>query len=114
MVGGPPRSTRTDTLFPYTPRFRSIVTGAGWGVGRATARRFAGEGGQVIVADQSEGADETAAMIAQAGGTARAIRIDAGNEDDVARAVALACDTFGGLDVIYANAGISEIGRAHV
>src|SRR3546814_3600570 len=55
----------------------------------------------------SEGAVETAAMIAQAGGTARAIRIDAGNEDDVARAVALACDTFGGLDVIYANAGIS-------
>src|SRR3546814_839799 len=46
-------------------------------------------------------------MIAQAGGTARARRIDAGNEDDVARAVALACDTFGGLDVIYANAGIS-------
>src|SRR3546814_15728744 len=40
-----------------------IVTGAGSGIGRATARLFAGEGGQVIVAAQSEGADETAAMI---------------------------------------------------
>src|SRR3546814_18506986 len=80
-----------------------IVTGAGSGIGRATARLFAGEGGQVIVADQSEGADETAALIAQAGGTARAIRIDAGNEDDIARAVALACATSGGPDVISAN-----------
>ncbi|MCM8730668.1 SDR family NAD(P)-dependent oxidoreductase [Hephaestia sp. GCM10023244] len=84
-----------------------IVTGAGSGIGRATARLFAGEGGQVIVADRTEGADETAAMIVQDGGTAQAIRIDAGNEDDVARAVALACERFGGLDVVYANAGIA-------
>jgi NAD(P)-dependent dehydrogenase (short-subunit alcohol dehydrogenase family) len=84
-----------------------VVTGAGSGIGRAAALLFAAEGGRVIVADRTEGADETAAMIAAAGGTAYAIRIDAGVEADVVRAVALACDRFGGLDVMFANAGIS-------
>ena len=84
-----------------------IVTGAGSGIGRAAALLFASEGGRVIVADKTEGADETAHLIAQAGGTAKAIRIDAGLEDDVIRAVTLACDSFGGLDVMFANAGIS-------
>jgi len=84
-----------------------IVTGAGSGIGRAAALLFAAEGGHVIVADRTEGADETAHLITQAGGTAKAIRIDAGLEDDVIRAVTLACDSFGGLDVMFANAGIS-------
>ena len=84
-----------------------IVTGAGSGIGRAAARLFAAEGASVVVADINEGADETAALIAGAGGTAAAIRIDAGVEEDVVRAVALACDRFGGLDVMFANAGIS-------
>jgi len=84
-----------------------IVTGAGSGIGRAAALLFAAEGGHVIVADRTEGADETAHLITQAGGTAKAIRIDAGIEDDVIRAVTLACDSFGGLDVMFANAGIS-------
>ena len=84
-----------------------IVTGAGSGIGRAAALLFAAEGGHVIVADRTEGADETAHLIAQAGGTAKTIRIDAGIEDDVIRAVTLACDSFGGLDVMFANAGIS-------
>jgi NAD(P)-dependent dehydrogenase (short-subunit alcohol dehydrogenase family) len=84
-----------------------IVTGAGSGIGRAAALLFAREGGSVIVADKTEGADETAHLIAQAGGTAKAIRIDAGLEEDVVRTIALACDSFGGLDVMFANAGIS-------
>ena len=84
-----------------------IVTGAGSGIGRAAACLFAAEGGQVVVADISDGADETAATIAAAGGVARAIRIDAGREEDVVRTVALACDAHGGLDVMFANAGIS-------
>jgi len=84
-----------------------IVTGAGSGIGRAAALQFAGEGGRVVVADRTEGADDTAHAIAEAGGSAVAIRIDAGNEDDVIRTVALACDRFGGLDVMFANAGIS-------
>jgi NAD(P)-dependent dehydrogenase (short-subunit alcohol dehydrogenase family) len=84
-----------------------VVTGAGSGIGRAAALLFAAEGGRIIVADKTEGADDTAAMIAAAGGTAHAIRIDAGIEEDVVRTVALACDRFGGLDVMFANAGIS-------
>lgn len=84
-----------------------IVTGAGSGIGRAAATLFAAEGGRVVVADINEGADATAAAIREAGGIAEAIRIDAGQEEDVARAVALACDHFGGLDVMFANAGIS-------
>jgi NAD(P)-dependent dehydrogenase (short-subunit alcohol dehydrogenase family) len=83
-----------------------VVTGAGSGIGRATARAFAAEGGQVVVADLG-GADATAAAIVADGGDARAIRADAGDEGDVVRMVALACDAFGGLDVIHANAGIS-------
>ena len=84
-----------------------IVTGAGSGIGRAAALLFASEGGRVVVADKTEGADETAHLITEAGGTAKAIRIDAGLEDDVIRTIALACDSFGGLDVMFANAGIS-------
>ncbi|MGY2735610.1 SDR family NAD(P)-dependent oxidoreductase [Sphingomonas sp. UYP23] len=84
-----------------------IVTGAGSGIGRATALLFAKDGGSVIVADLSDTVHETAALIAQAGGTAHAIQIDAGNEDDVIRAVTVACETYGGLDIMFANAGIS-------
>ena len=84
-----------------------IVTGAGSGIGRAAAMLFAAEGGRVVVADINDTADATAQAIRDAGGIAEAIRIDAGNEDDVTRTVALACDRFGGLDVMFANAGIS-------
>ncbi|MEH3037399.1 MAG: SDR family oxidoreductase [Sphingomonas adhaesiva] len=84
-----------------------IVTGAGSGIGRAAATLFAREGGKVVVADINETADATAQAIRDAGGTAEAIRIDAGKEEDVVRAVALAVETFGGLDVMFANAGIS-------
>jgi NAD(P)-dependent dehydrogenase (short-subunit alcohol dehydrogenase family) len=84
-----------------------IVTGAGSGIGRAASLLFAAEGGRVIVADKTDGADETARLIGEAGGTARAIRIDAGSEADVIAAVELAMGEFGGLDVFFANAGIS-------
>lgn len=83
-----------------------IVTGAGSGIGRAAATLFAAEGGQVIVADKV-GAEATAEGIRTAGGIAHAIDMDAGSEEDVVRTVALACDKFGGLDVMFANAGIS-------
>lgn len=83
-----------------------IVTGAGSGIGRAAATLFADEGGQVIAADK-KGAEATAAAIRDAGGTAYGVEMDAGSEEDVVRTIALACDKFGGLDVMFANAGIS-------
>ncbi|WP_426255934.1 SDR family NAD(P)-dependent oxidoreductase [Sphingomonas sp. DC2300-3] len=84
-----------------------IVTGAGSGIGRAAAVAFAAEGGRVLVADLTDGADATADAIRQAGGTAEALRIDAGSEADVVRAIDLARERFGGLDIMFANAGIS-------
>jgi NAD(P)-dependent dehydrogenase (short-subunit alcohol dehydrogenase family) len=84
-----------------------IVTGAGSGIGRAAALLFAREGGRVLAADITDAVEETADMIDKAGGTGHAIRIDAGNEEDVIRAVAVACEYYDGLDVMFANAGIS-------
>ncbi len=84
-----------------------IVTGAGSGIGRAAATLFAAEGGQVVCADRTDGADTTVQAIRDAGGIAEAIRIDAGLEEDIQRTVQLALDRFGGLDVMFANAGIS-------
>lgn len=81
-----------------------IVTGAGSGIGRAAAVQFAREGGRVICADLTEGADETATLI---GDAATPLRIDAGREEDVIRAVDLAMQRHGRLDGMFANAGIS-------
>jgi NAD(P)-dependent dehydrogenase (short-subunit alcohol dehydrogenase family) len=81
-----------------------IVTGAGSGIGRAAAIAFAEEGGRVVVADIGEGVWETAAAI---GAAAVPIRMDAGEEVDVIRAVDLAMVEHGGVDVMFANAGIS-------
>ena len=80
-----------------------IVTGAGSGIGRATTRAFAAEGAKVIAADLSDSVEETVAGL----DGALAVRMDAGSEADIERLVATACERFGGLDVFYANAGIS-------
>jgi NAD(P)-dependent dehydrogenase (short-subunit alcohol dehydrogenase family) len=81
----------------------AIVTGAGSGIGRASAIRFAQEGARVICADL-KGADETAAVI---GNAAVPVTADAGREEDVEGLVRGAVDRFGGLDIVFANAGIS-------
>jgi NAD(P)-dependent dehydrogenase (short-subunit alcohol dehydrogenase family) len=81
----------------------AIVTGAGSGIGRATALRFAAEGASVICADL-QGQDETAALI---GTSAVGIHADAGSEDDVQDLVQAALQYHGGLDIVFANAGIS-------
>jgi NAD(P)-dependent dehydrogenase (short-subunit alcohol dehydrogenase family) len=84
-----------------------IVTGAGSGIGRATSLLFASQGGQVIAADRSGSVHATVEAIKAEGGTAIAVEMDAGSERDVEDVVALACAEFGGLDIFYANAGIS-------
>ncbi len=90
-----------------TMRFENktiIVTGAGSGIGRASAKLFAAEGGNVIAADKSAAVHDTVAAI---GGSAVAVEMDAGSERDVAALVAMAVERFGGLDAFFANAGIS-------
>jgi NAD(P)-dependent dehydrogenase (short-subunit alcohol dehydrogenase family) len=87
---------------------RAIVTGAGSGIGRASARLFAREGARVLAVDRSaETVEETAELLRAQGGEAFALAADAGDESAVRNYVAHAVDRFGGLDVIYANAGIS-------
>jgi NAD(P)-dependent dehydrogenase (short-subunit alcohol dehydrogenase family) len=81
----------------------AIITGAGSGIGRATAKLFAAQGAKVVVADLS-GADETASQIGEA---AHAVTADAGREEDVLALLAAAKERFGGPHIFYANAGIS-------
>ena len=85
----------------------AIVTGAGSGIGRASAKLWAQEGASVICFDKTEAVNETADMIEKAGGKAIAMQADAADEGDVARAVDSAVKEFGNLGAIYANAGIS-------
>jgi NAD(P)-dependent dehydrogenase (short-subunit alcohol dehydrogenase family) len=81
----------------------AVITGAASGIGRASARRFAAEGAQVVVADLDD-----------AGGTALAdeigglyVHADVTDADDVQEMYATAVERFGGLDVCFNNAGIS-------
>lgn len=85
----------------------AIITGAGSGIGRATALCFAAEGARLVLGDKTDAVHDTARHIDKAGGQALALRIDAGVESDVAQLVARALDHFGRLDVAFANAGIS-------
>jgi NAD(P)-dependent dehydrogenase (short-subunit alcohol dehydrogenase family) len=89
---------------------RAIVTGAASGIGRASARRFAAEGASVLIADRAEeGLEETRKLIAAESGEAKVSvrRFDAGSEADVKAVIAQAQSELGGLDVFFANAGIS-------
>lgn len=85
----------------------AIVTGAASGIGRASARMLAQAGAQVLCCDKAEAVAAVAEGIVADGGQAQAMEMDAGNEADVIRAVALAEQSFGGLDIYFANAGIT-------
>ena len=91
-----------------------VITGAGSGIGRASALLFAREGARVVVADVDRaGADETAKQVRAAGGEAKVIIADVA---DPAAARRLAEDTVkaeGRIDVLVNNAGISGVGTLH-
>ncbi len=90
---------------------RTLITGAGSGLGRGAALRFAGEGAAVLCVDRDrDGAEGTAAAIREVGGTAVACAADVAVEADAERMVAQAVEAFGGLDVLFANAGIAGVG----
>ncbi len=86
----------------------ALVTGAGSGIGRASARLFAQEGAKVLIADlNEEGLAETKSQIEADGGTVLSRSLDIATEDNV-QGLIETCETeLGGLDVIYANAGVS-------
>ena len=85
----------------------ALITGAASGIGRASAKLFASEGAAVVVFDRAEAVHETAKLVTDAGGRAIAITGDAGEEADIEGAVAKAVLEFGGLDIAFANAGVS-------
>ena len=85
----------------------SIITGAGGGMGRVAALRFAAEGSRVVVADNRKAAaDETVRQVRAAGGEATPIAVDVSAEVDAKAMVDAAIQTYGHLDVLYNNAGI--------
>lgn len=91
----------------------ALITGAGAGIGRTTAQLFAREGASVAVVDRNAAtADETARLIREAGGTALSLCADVADSASVQRMFREAVDAFGGLDIIFNNAGIVVQGRA--
>lgn len=86
----------------------AILTGAGMGMGAATARVFAGYGAKVIVSDINEAAaQETLESIRAAGGTAEVILCDVAEEDQVKALIEKTVSTFGRLDAAVNNAAIT-------
>src|SRR5262249_16556758 len=94
----------------------ALVTGAGGGIGRATAELFAREGARgVLVADVNEdGGAETVERIRATGSDARFVRADVTDEADVERVISTAVETWGRLDCAHNNAGTGDRPRAFV
>lgn len=89
----------------------AVITGAGHGMGAAAAARFATEGARVVVADNdADAALAVAAGINEAGGDALGVTVDVRDSEAVASMVDAAVQSWGGLDILYNNAGISPAG----
>ena len=87
----------------------AVVTGGSRGIGRAIARRLAGQGAAVVVnyVANEHAAAETVRLIAEAGGRARAVRFDVGDADAVRAGFADVVDHEGRVDILVNNAGLS-------
>jgi len=88
----------------------ALITGAGSGIGRATAMLLSREGAKVCLVDINEKrTTETADHIHKAGGECIAYIADVSNESEISRAIHFAVDHFDGLDIVFANAGINGV-----
>ncbi|RSK27369.1 glucose 1-dehydrogenase [Bacillus sp. HMF5848] len=86
-----------------------LITGAGGGIGRATALQFAIEGAKVIVSDIDEAlGSETEALVRESGGEALFIQANVTVEKEVDALVTQGVKAFGGIDVLFNNAGIGH------
>jgi NAD(P)-dependent dehydrogenase (short-subunit alcohol dehydrogenase family) len=81
----------------------AIITGAASGIGRATALRFSAEGAKVVVADLAE--TEGTELANQIGGTF--VQVNVADEESVKAMYAKVVETYGGVDILFNNAGIS-------
>jgi len=84
----------------------AVVTGAGSGIGAATAEAFHREGAKVVVADISGAQEDVAKRL---GDGCIAVHTDVAQSDDIKRMLATAVDTFGRLDILHNNAGIDGV-----
>ena len=88
----------------------ALITGAGAGLGQASAERMAVEGARVICTDVDlQIVEGTAARIEEAGGQAEAWALDVASEEQIIDAVARAKTDHGGLQVLFNNAGVSML-----
>ncbi|MCY9514749.1 SDR family NAD(P)-dependent oxidoreductase [Paenibacillus apiarius] len=91
-----------------------IITGAGSGIGRSTALRFAKEGATVVVADiQSEGGQETVRMIEELGCKSMFTQVDVTSPEEAKTMADAVVAQYGRIDVLFNNAGVSGVGRLH-
>jgi NAD(P)-dependent dehydrogenase (short-subunit alcohol dehydrogenase family) len=87
----------------------ALVTGGASGIGKATAKRIATEGGSVVIGDlQDEAGAAVVGEIEKDGGRAAYVHLDVTDEQGWAAAVATTVDKFGGLDILVNNAGIGD------
>ena len=90
----------------------AIVTGAGSGIGRAIATRFAGAGARVVLVDiANESIDEVAQTIANEGAEAVAVHCDVTKQSDVVEHFQRVVERFGALDVLVNSAGVAHVGN---
>ncbi len=88
----------------------ALVTGAGSGIGRATALAFAREGAKVVVSDvDDDGGEDTVAQIGRAGGEAAYVHADVSRAAEVEALMARTIEAFGRLDCAHNNAGVQGV-----
>jgi NAD(P)-dependent dehydrogenase (short-subunit alcohol dehydrogenase family) len=89
----------------------AIVSGGARGIGRAAARKLAGEGASVVIcSDREKQVEETVAALREEGLEVRGVRADVTSSADMKKLMDLASETYGGVDVLVNSAGVQRYG----